>query len=167
VSRLRQAFARAETQTAAALVVVFAIVIGEATRYPRDSRLFPMIVGAAGILMSLLLLVRLLRRPDPVGPVDATDEEAGEPAGHRTPLWIALAASPLFGLVMWLAGFWVATALTVFLGPWVMGYRNLRRRILLTVGTVLVLWLLFPVLLKVPLPAGEIADRFFYVDDDD
>ncbi len=155
---------RGDAWMTAALLLVFAVMVGEATRYPRDSRLFPVLIGAIGVLMAGLLLLRMLRgevRP-PAG--EDVEEEGFVPAA---PLWAALLASPFYALVLWLAGAWVATALCAFFGPAVMGYRSLRARIGLTLGTLLALAVLFPVILNLPLPRGEIMDRWYQVPDDE
>jgi hypothetical protein len=155
---------RGDALMAAGLLVVFAIMLGEATRYPLDSRMFPMLIGGVGLAVAVLLLARILRRP--------ADAPAGEDAGeasatHAAPLWAALLAAPAFGLVMYGLGFWAATALCTFFGPAVMGYRGVLRRALLTLGTLAVLAVLFPVVLDVPLPRGELVDIVFKVPDDE
>ncbi|MCC7425510.1 MAG: tripartite tricarboxylate transporter TctB family protein [Alphaproteobacteria bacterium] len=151
------------------LMAMFLIVLVEAARYPRDARLFPTVIGAAGLAMAALHLVRSLTGRLAGAGRGAGAEEGEDVAGASppTPLWIAVAAAPTFGIVMWLFGFWIATGLVVFLGPWVMGYRNLARRVLLTVGTLAVLAFMFPYLLNVPLPTGLVWDEIFYVDDED
>ena len=155
---------RGDTLMTAALLVAFAVMVGEAMRYPRDSRLFPIMVGTLGAAAALLLLLRILRGlVSPPGGEDV-EEEGFVPAA---PLWAALVAAPAFGLVMYVLGFWAATALCAFFGPAVMGYRDLRRRIALTLGTLAALALLFPLVLNLPLPRGEVMDRFFQVPDDE
>jgi len=149
---------------AAALLAVFAVMVGEATRYPRDSRMFPILIGSIGLLVAILLLVRLLRGT--VRHAAGEDPEGGE-AFHAAPLWAALLAAPVFGIVLVLFGFWVATALCAFFGPAVMGYRSLWRRVALTLGTLAAFAVLFPVVLDVSLPRGEIVDIVFKVPDDE
>jgi small-conductance mechanosensitive channel len=155
---------RGELMMAAALLAVFAVMVGEATRYPRDSRMFPILIGGVGLLVAALLLVRLLRGT--VRHAPGEDPEEGE-AFHAAPLWAALIAAPAFGIVMVLFGFWVATALCAFFGPAVMGYRSLWRRAALTLGTLAAFAILFPVVLDVSLPRGEIVDIVFKVPDDE
>lgn len=160
----------AELLVGIGLVLVFAVVLAEAARYPRDARLFPVFIGVAGLGMALILVARGLRHP---GGRAARPDDDGEGAGGTggtappTPLWVAILAAPAFGVTMWLLGFWVPTGLVVLLGPWVMGYRDLRRRVALTVGTLGVLAFMFPYLLNVPLPTGLVFDELFYVDDED
>ena len=42
-----------------------------------------------------------------------------------------------------------------------MGYRDIRRRLALALGTLGVLYVLFPLVLNLPLPRGEIMERLF------
>ncbi len=152
---------RGDTAFTAALLVLFAVMLGVAQRYPRDSRLFPMLVAGLGVAIALLLLFRLAR-----GEVRAPrgEEEGGDGAA---PVWAAVAAPIVFGFVMWLAGFWVASALACFVMPATMGYRDLRHRAALALGTLAVLYLLFPVALDLPMPRGMLLDRFYEVPDDE
>lgn len=154
---------RGDAWMTVALLVILAVMVGEATRYPRDSRLFPMLVGSVGVAAAMLLLLRMatgqVRQP-------ARDEEEGAGIG-AAPLWVALLAPPLFGVVTWLFGFLAAAALAAFFAPAFMGERRLLRRVALALGTVAALHLLFPVTLNVPLPRGEIMDRLFAVPDDE
>lgn len=153
---------RGDAALAAALLVVFAGMIGIATGYPRDSRLFPTLVGAAGLAAAALLLLGILAGSVRAPPRD----EDGDGLG-ALPLWQAMLVPPVFGLVLWLLGFWVAAALAAFLVPAMMGVRSLRRRIALALGTVAMLYLLFPLTLDIPLPRGEVMDRVFAVPDDE
>jgi hypothetical protein len=155
---------RGDAAMTAALLMVFAVMVGEASRYPRDSRLFPVMVGIAGLALAALLLLRMAQ-----GAVAKPSGEDVEEADFvpAAPLWAAVLAAPLFGLVMWVVGFWAATVICTFFGPAVMGYRRLRVRIGLTIGTLAVMVVLFPVMLNLPMPRGEIMDRMFQVPDDE
>jgi len=152
---------RGDALFAGVLLLLFAVMLGVAQRYPRDSRLFPAIVAGLGVLIAGMLLLKLARGrvATPRG-----EEEGGEGAA---PVWVSVLAPIGFGLVMWLVGFWVATALVCFLIPATMGYRDLRHRLALALGTLTVLYLLFPVALDLPMPRGVLMDRFFEVPDDE
>lgn len=147
---------RGDLLLTAALLGLFAFMLGEAARYPRDSRLFPTIIGVVGLVAAALLLLRILMGA--VSPPPRDEEEGGPGAA---PLWAALLGAPVFGLLMWVAGFWVATAFVAFFGPATMGYRDIRRRLALALGTLGVLYVLFPLVLNLPLPRGEIMERLF------
>jgi hypothetical protein len=152
---------RGDVVMTAALLVVFAIMVGEASGYPRDSRLFPVLVGTIGLAVAALLLFRILRGQVPPG------GEADEGAPDAAPLAAALLAPPLFGVGIWLIGFWASTALVAFFGPAFMGYRSIWRRALLAAGTVAMLAVLFPVVLDLPLPQGLAIDYLFPIPDDE
>lgn len=160
LARLR----RSDAALAVVLLALFAAMLLEASGYPYDSRLFPSLIGVVGLLAAALLLLRMatgaVRQP-----AHDEDEEGG--GIGAAPLWVALLAPPVFGLAMWLLGFWAAAGLAAFFGPAVMGERSLRRRAALALGTVVALYVLFPLTLNVPLPRGEIMERFFQVPDDE
>lgn len=152
---------RGDVVMTAVLLAVFAVMVGEASRYPRDSRLFPMLIGSIGLLVAGLLLFRMLR-----GQVPASGEpDEGAPGAASLPA--ALLAAPLFGLGVWLVGFWIASALVTFFGPAMMGYRSLWRRALLAACTVGLLAVLFPVVLNLPLPQGLAIEYLFPIPDDE
>lgn len=152
---------RGDVVMTAALLAVFAVMVGEASRYPRDSRLFPMLIGSIGLLVAGLLLFRMLR-----GQVEASGEpDEGAPDAASLP--VALLAAPLYGFGIWLVGFWIASALVTFFGPAMMGYRSLWRRAMLAAGTVALLAVLFPVVLNLPLPQGLAIEYLFPIPDDE
>ena len=152
---------RGDVVMTAALLAVFAVMVGEASRYPRDSRLFPMLIGSIGLLVAGLLLFRMLR-----GQVEASGEP-DEGASDAASLPVALLAAPLYGFGIWLVGFWIASALVTFFGPAMMGYRSLWRRAMLAAGTVALLAVLFPVVLNLPLPQGLAIEYLFPIPDDE
>jgi putative tricarboxylic transport membrane protein len=153
---------RSDAALAGALLVLFAGMLAEGARYPYDSRLLPTIVGVVGMAAAALLLLRMA-----VGAVRRAEKEEEGGGIGATPVWVAMLVPPVFGLVMWLFGFAVAAALAAFFVPGLMGERRLLRRLVLALGTVAALHLLFPVILNVPLPRGEIMDRIFEVPDDE
>ena len=152
---------RGDVVMTAVLLVVFAVMVGEASRYPRDSRLFPVLIGSIGLAVAALLLFRMLRGQ--VAPGGEPDEGAPDAAS----LPAALLAAPLFGLGVWLIGFWAAAALVTFFGPAMMGYRSLWRRAVLAAATVALLAVLFPVVLNLPLPQGLAIEYLFPIPDDE
>lgn len=151
---------RAEVALALALAALFGVVIGTALGYPRDARLFPIIIGTGGLVLSLALaLAVMIRGGAPLADTAAKPDEARDAHGSGR-IVLAVLASPVFGLLLWLVGFWIATAIAVFAVPWMMGYRNKAMLALLALGTIAVLALTFPYLLKVGLPIGVFGEWF-------
>jgi Tripartite tricarboxylate transporter TctB family len=141
----------------AILLVFFAGIVGLAFRVPFDARLFPVIIGTAGLLLTLVITVQEVRRRR-AGGADVVDE--GDPAANAA--WprfaTALLAAPVFGLVFWLFGFFVASLAAMLLMPPLMGYANRRLNLIVGAATVLVLALFFPYLVGVNLPHGLVGD---------
>jgi hypothetical protein len=150
---------REEFAMAAGLLAFFSGIVGLATGLPFDARLFPLVVGVAGILLMLGIVAEEIRRRRDIRTA-ANVVAAGDPAALAS--WpryaTALLSAPVFGLVFWLFGFFVASLAAMLLMPPLMGYKN--RRLMLVVGaaTVLALALFFPYLVGVGLPHGVLGD---------
>jgi Tripartite tricarboxylate transporter TctB family len=149
---------REEFALVALLFVVFAAVVLFALNLPFDAKLFPMIIGAAGILLGIAIAVQEWRRRAATAPVDVVSED--DPAANAT--WpryaTALLAAPVFGVVFFLFGFFVASFAAMFVMPPLMGYSNRRMTILVGLATVAVLAVFFPHLVGVNLPHGLVGD---------
>jgi Tripartite tricarboxylate transporter TctB family len=143
------------------LLVFFVAIVAFAVSLPFDARLFPLIIGGAGILLSLGVAIeaRQWRR---AGDASAADASAGEDDAAVRAGWprylTALFAAPVFGLVFWLLGFVVAALAAMLLVPPLMGYADRKRLIIIALITVAVLALVAPRLLNVDLPHGVVGD---------
>src|SRR5262245_17468344 len=108
---------REEFTLVAVLLIVFGGVIGFSIGLPFDARLFPMVIGTAGILLCLVILVDQLRRRTVTAPAEVVRED--DPAASATwpRLATALLSAPIFGLVFWLFGFYVASLAAMLVMP--------------------------------------------------
>ena len=147
----RRAYRRAELALIGLLLAFFLGIVLLATGIAFDARLFPLVVGGSGILLMLAVAAGEWRRPR--AGVRAPDDDV---APGR--LALALCAAPAFGLLLWLAGFVVASLAAMLVLPPLMGYRDRRRLPLIAVATVAVLALIGPQLLNVDLPHGLLGD---------
>ena len=141
------------------LLVFFCGIIGLAIRLPFDARLFPMVIGTAGILLTgLIVAVEVGRRRAAHSSAGATADGGVSARSSWLRFATALLSAPVFGLAFWLFGFFVASVAAMLLMPPLMGYAN--RKLILTVGaaTVLVMALFFPYLVGVSLPHGIVGD---------
>jgi Tripartite tricarboxylate transporter TctB family len=154
-------YRREELALIAILLVFFVAIVAFAVSLPFDARLFPLIIGSAGILLSLGVAVEALRRGR-VGDASAPDASAGEDDAAARAGWprylTALFAAPVFGLLFWLFGFVVAALAAMLLMPPLMGYADRKRLIITALVTVVVLALVAPKLLNVDLPHGVVGD---------
>src|SRR5262245_1851997 len=145
----------------AILLVFFVAIVAFAVSLPFDARLFPLVIGSAGILLSLGVAVEALHRRR-AGDASAADASAGEGDAAARAGWprylTALFAAPMFGLMFWLFGFFVAALAAMLLMPPLMGYADHRRLIITALVTVAVLALVAPRLLNVDLPHGVVGD---------
>src|SRR5262249_19782412 len=147
---------REEFALTAILLVFFLGIVAFAFHIPFDARLFPLVIGGAGILLVLAVGIEQVRRRVADVPVGETDDAAARAGWPRD--CTALLAAPVFGLLFWLFGFVIASLAAMLLIPVLMGYSNRRRLIAVAVITVAVLALIGPHLLNVELPHGLIGD---------
>jgi Tripartite tricarboxylate transporter TctB family len=149
---------REEFALVALLLIAFGGIIFFAIPLPLDARLFPWVIGTAGILLCLAILVQQVRRRATAAPAKVVSED--DPATNATWLryMMALLAAPVFGIVFWLFGFFVASLAAMFVMPPLMGYSNRRTMLIVGLATVAVLALFFPYLVGVNLPHGVVGD---------
>jgi Tripartite tricarboxylate transporter TctB family len=156
-SRVRS-YWREEFALVALLLIFFGGVIVFAARLPFDARLFPWVIGTAGILLSLVILVQQLRRRASKASANVVSDD--DPAANAT--WLrfmtAILSAPVFGLVFWLFGFFVAALAAMFAMPPLMGYSNRRMTLIIGLTTVAFLAVFFPYLVGVNLPHGVVGD---------
>ncbi|MGH7264694.1 MAG: tripartite tricarboxylate transporter TctB family protein [Candidatus Rokuibacteriota bacterium] len=137
--------ARGDVAVAVGLGAVFLVVVGLGVRYPRDARLFPLIIGSVGLGLAGLTLVSLL--------VDrGQGPTRGEPPAGRSR--VALGAAPAYAVFLWLAGFWIASLLAIPIFAALLGYRRLRYLIPVTLATVGATGLFFSAVMEIRLPRG-------------
>ena len=153
-------YRREELALIAILLVFFVAIVAFAVSLPFDARLFPLIIGSAGILLSLGVALEALRRR--AGDASAADPSPGEDDAAARAGWprylTALFAAPVFGLIFWLFGFVIAALVAMLLMPPLMGYADRKRLIITALVTVVVLALVAPRLLNVDLPHGVVGD---------
>ncbi|MFL6797800.1 MAG: tripartite tricarboxylate transporter TctB family protein [Xanthobacteraceae bacterium] len=148
---------REELALIAFLLVFFISIVGFAYELPFDARLFPTIIGSAGVLLVVAIAVDEIRRRRSGAAVRLASNDPAVSADWPR-FMTALLAAPVFGLVFSLFGFIVASLAAMLLMPRLMGYRNRPRLLLIAFLTVGILALVAPYLLNVPLPHGLIGD---------
>jgi Na+/melibiose symporter-like transporter len=138
------------------LLLFFIGIVALSYNTPFDARLFPVIIGVAGIALTLLITVEQvrLRRSDDSSAID--DDPAAKASWPR--YLTALLSAPAFGIVFWLFGFVVASLAAMLLMPVLMGYRDRRKLVAVAVVTVVILAVICPYLLSVDLPHGLVGD---------
>lgn len=148
---------REEFSLIAILLLFFVGIVALSYHIPFDARLFPLVIGSAGILLTFGIAVGQLRRR---GARDASMLDEDDPATKAG--WpryaTALLSAPVFGLLFWLFGFIVASLAAMLLMPVLMGYANRRRLVVIALLTVAILALVGPYLLNVDLPHGLVGD---------
>jgi hypothetical protein len=156
-SRVRN-YWREEFALIALLLVIFGGVIVLSIRLPFDARLFPLVIGAAGTLLCLVILIEQLRRRAIAAPADVVDDYDPAASASWTRFATALLSPAAFGLAFWLFGFYVASLAAMFVMPPLMGYSNRRTILVVALATVGFLAVFFPYVVGVNLPHGVVGD---------
>jgi len=149
-------YRREELSLIGLLLLFFVGIVAFSYNTPFDARLFPVILGSAGIALTLLIAVEQmrLRRSDDSSAID--DDPATKAGWPRYAT--ALLSAPVFGIVFWLFGFVVASLAAMLTMPVLMGYQDRRKLVIVAVVTVAILALICPYLLSVDLPLGLVGD---------
>ena len=130
----------------AVLAGVFLYQFVAALSYPPEPRLFPFYVCGIGFLLSLAILVAAVT-PRLAHPAKS------EPAPPRT-LALAISSPIVYGIGLWLFGYWIASLAAVLAFPLLLGYRRIPTLIATTVVLIVGFGLILP-LLSIHLPQGR------------
>src|SRR5262245_20591904 len=145
---------REELALIALLLLFFVGIVALSYPLPFDARLFPLVIGTAGILLTLGIAIEQMRGRD------ASMEDEDDPAAKAD--WpryaTALLAAPAFGLLFWLFGFIIASLAAMLLIAVLMGYASRWQLVVTALLTVAILALIGPYLLNVDLPHGLVGD---------
>ena len=148
---------REEFSLIALLLLFFIAIVALSYHIPFDARLFPLLIGSAGILLTLGISVEQVRRRGARdGSIPRNEEHVVSVDWPRYAT--ALLSAPIFGLLFWLFGFIIASFAAMLLMPVLMGYANRWRLVVIAIVTVAVLALVGPYLLHVDLPHGLVGD---------
>jgi len=153
-----RAFWREEFALIALLFLTFIGIVVFALRLPFDARLFPMVIGSAGLILCAIIVFHEVRRWRSPDAADAVPREGSLTGADRARYALALLSAPVFGLLLWLFGFFMASLVAMLAMPRMMGVRNWPLIIVVALATTVALALIFPFLLGVNLPHGIVGD---------
>jgi hypothetical protein len=150
-------YRREEFSLIALLLLFFIAIVAFSYPVPFDARLFPVIIGSAGALLTLGIAIEQVRGRAAREPSMSDGDDAADKTDWPR-YATALLSAPAFGLLFWLCGFIVASLAAMLLMPVLMGYANRRRLVAIALLTVASLALVGPYLLNVDLPHGLVGD---------
>jgi len=129
-------------------IVFFAIT---SWNYPYISILYPRIIMVIGAILGVAKIVMLLRKRKE----DKTEEEERieEDYVDQKKMWMYLACGILCIVIMPYLGFALTSIITLGILFTLLGL-NLRTIGIISIGTTLALYVIFVLLLKIPLPKG-------------
>ena len=154
-----------ELLVAAVFGIFAAAFLAQTWSYNPTAALFPRIVSAAVVLLVVYLifgrlLATRLKEPQPKGPQPASGDSSSAAAPVLN--WpVAVVSFVAYFLLIYLAGFGIATLLYGLAMPYLMGYRNRPVTIAFALSLSLVLVVGFGQLFSVPLPEGILL-RYFH-----
>jgi hypothetical protein len=139
------------------LFFFFSAIVALSFNAPFDARLFPIVIGTAGMLLTVVIGVEQVRRrlTDDT-PVLDQDDPAARSGWLR--LTTALLSAPVFGLLFWLFGFVAASLVAMLLMPPLMGYRDRKQHMVVAGVTVAILAFIAPYLLNIDVPHGLLGN---------
>ncbi|MEO5740368.1 MAG: tripartite tricarboxylate transporter TctB family protein [Vicinamibacterales bacterium] len=141
---------RADAALAFGLGAFFLFQLIASLRYPADAALFPRIVGTVGLIFAVAVGVAALR--------GRTVSHFRTDVLERRIAWLAIAAPIVYGIALWLLGYWIASIGTLIAFPLLIGF---DRPLLVTITAVLTA-AVFAVLLsymQVRLPLGIVLNK--------
>jgi hypothetical protein len=139
---------------AALLLLVLVHVAWKGLSTPGVAGLFPAVVGVVGSLAALVNLVAVLRGHDAGAEDPAT---AGADAAWLASL--SLGVPVVYAVLLWVLGFWIASAAALVALPWLLGYRRPVIVLAVCVGTLLAVDLVFVEIFDMRLPRGLLIER--------
>jgi hypothetical protein len=134
----------------AVLSVFFAIGLS----YPPRPRELPLLVDSVGIVLMLIHLVRVIRAPAKPG-------KATGAVWNWRPVLLSFGSMVLYLGLTLLIGMVLSSAVIVYGSGMAFGARSRVKMVILSVATVLSIWLLFGVALGLPLYQGVLSDYLF------
>ena len=144
---------RLEIGFALLILAVLALFFVVGLSYPARPRELPLLVAGIGIVLVLAHFAKVIRRPADSSQTVGADWNWKAVFFAFGSMALYLAATLVLGMVL-------SSAVIVYGSGLAFGAQNKRKLAVVTAVTVLAIYLLFVVTLRVPLYSGLLADRF-------
>lgn len=147
--------------TVGLLFTAFFVAIGlGAMRFSPDAALFPEIIAVAGTVFGVINLVHAVAGwQAPPAPASEAPGPVEAPASVSSrALVLALVGPVVYGIVLHLLGFWVASLLVLIGMPWLLSFGRPRVVLALAVATVCSVYVVFVTVFAMHVPAGLFYD---------
>ena len=146
------------------LLAYFLMITLFALGYPEEARLFPLVLGIPATILCVLVLFAAHRKTCAAntGTESKTIQKAkGEGEGETCQVnfemkreLVAFGFALLYLMLVYLAGFLIATFLLGLFIPYLLGMRRALPIVIFTVALEVIVWLVFPLALGLSLPTG-------------
>jgi putative tricarboxylic transport membrane protein len=144
-----------------ALFLVFLVVVAVGSTYAPEARLFPTMVGIAGMAMAIAVLA-FESGAAPESVEDTSDDlsAASAVADHppRGRVLLAVLAAPVYALLVWVLGFYIASLAALIVLPQCLDYRRIGLLTVIACVAVALIAVVFSWGMEMALPNGLVGD---------
>jgi len=126
------------------LLIYFIFMLIQVPSFPNRAKTFPKLIMVLGILLTSIHLYRQVR-----GKIDFIEIKKLQPVNRR--FWGILVLMVVYMVAITYGGFYIPSLVFIPASMWVMGVRNYRTMILTTVGTLIIVYIVFGYFLYIPL----------------
>ena len=142
--------------TAAIMVAIFASMVGMATQYPPNARMVPLVIGIPGIILCLIQLIsEILASYRGQLSADGSNTTSSSELIRELKFFLWF---PAFIASVLLFGFFLTTLVLVFLFLRMDQRESMKLALSLSIGGAVILYLVFELMLGLPLYTGLFYD---------
>ena len=150
---------RTELAFAGLLALALAYVAGKGIASRSAGGLFPAIIGTVGTMAAVVNIVQAVTRRG----------AAAAPPDAERARWLAalsIGAPLAYAVLLWLLGFWIASAATLLALPWVLEYRRPLLLLAIAAATLIGIRIVFVDVFAMHLPEGLLIERMMNGEED-
>lgn len=143
---------RTDAAFAAALALALAYVAAKGIGSGSAGGLFPAIIGTVGTIAGVVNVVQVLTRREPLA-------AAPDAVQARWLAALSIGAPLAYAVLLWLLGFWIASAAALLVLPWVLEYRRPMLLLAIAAATLIGIRVVFVDVFAMHLPEGLLVER--------
>jgi putative tricarboxylic transport membrane protein len=133
---------------------IFAFVYVNTLSFSPEARTFPRFVAIVGMLGAAIALIQSLQAVRAARNLTNPSSSAEDAGPRRSDLWVSYLGPPLYGALLLIFGFWIASAAFLAGLLIVLGERRPAMVSMITIGTVGAIYLVFEVAFNIRLPGS-------------
>ncbi|HLO12920.1 MAG TPA: tripartite tricarboxylate transporter TctB family protein [Pseudoneobacillus sp.] len=140
------------------LIVVAVLTINVAATFPSlegtdvGAAYFPKMLSFILIGLSILLFIQSLREPK------SEQSDSSSQTNNWKKTFLGIVGTIVYTFIFHYIGFYIATILFLFAMMWMLGFKKIVVSIILSIGITLFIYVVFEMLLQVPIPKGVLFE---------